>query len=321
VRAHLLLAAALGALAGASAACAQAAGAPERAPLSTFAYDRSAPLDLRTGPAEMVQGMQLSPISFASPRGGRATGLLVVPPGRGPFAGIVLQHGMPGSAAITVPQALYLARHGAVVVALDAPFARRGGRYNLMTEADSAEQVQLIVDLQRAVDLLLARRDVDPARLAYVGRSYGGAMGALLAGVDRRFKTFVLMVGDGGLVAHVTGPEDEDFMGRLLRPQRERWLAAMRPIEPSLFVGLAPPASILFQNGRRDDLVPVRDAEALHAAARSPKTVRWYDAGHSLNAQAYVDQLDWLHRAIGTTPPGPGDQEGPTPVRRQGNGI
>lgn len=311
MRAPLLLAAVLGALAGAPAACAQAAAPPERAPLSVFAYDRSAPLDLRTAPARTVQGMRLHRISFASPRGGRATGLLLVPAGRGPFAGIVLQHGMPGNADVTVPQALYLARHGAVVVALDAPFARRGGPLVHMTEADSAEQVQLIVDLQRAVDLLLARRDVDPARLAYVGRSYGGAMGALLAGVERRFRTYVLMVGDGGLVAHIAGPDDGGFMGRLMRTQRERWLAAMRPIEPSLFVGLAPPASILFQNGRHDELVPVRDAEALHAAARDPRTVRWYDAGHGLNGQAFVDQLQWLHRTVGTSPPGREDRMGP----------
>jgi hypothetical protein len=317
VRAPLLLAATLGALAGAPAARAQAAAPPERAPLSTFAYDRSAPLDLRTGPAETVQGMQLRTISFASPRGGRATGLLMVPPGRGPFAGIVLQHGLPGSASRIAGYAAYLARRGAVVVALDAPFARRGGPPTRMTEADSTEQVQLIVDQQRAVDLLLARRDVDPARLAYVGGSYGAAMGALLAGVERRLKTYVLMVGDGGLLAHFTGPEDAGFMGRLMRAQRERWLAAMRPIEPSLFVGLAPPASILFQNGRRDEMVPPRDAEALHAAARSPKTVRWYDAGHGLNAQAYVDQLNWLHRTVGTTPPGPGDKDGPLPGARQ----
>jgi fermentation-respiration switch protein FrsA (DUF1100 family) len=171
------------------------------------------------------------------------------------------------------------------------------------------------------VDLLLARRDVDPARLAFVGGSYGAAMGALLAGVERRLATYVLMVGDGGLVSHYGGPEDAGFMGRLMRAKRERWLAAMRPIEPSLFVGLAPPASILFQNGRRDEMVPPRDAEALHAAARSPKTVRWYDAGHGLNAQAYVDQLDWLHRTVGMTPPGPADRQGPSPVRRQENGI
>ena len=197
-----------------------------------------------------------------------------------------------------------LARHGAVVVALDAPFARRGGSPVRFTPADSAEQVQLIVDLQRAVDVLLARPDVDPSRLAYVGRSYGGAMGALFAGVERRLKGYVLMVGDGGLVAHFTGPDDEyGPLQRLSEGERRRWLAAMRQIEPSRFLGRAAPATILFQSGRRDELVPVPDAEALHRAAGESGTVLWYDAGHDLGPRAIADQLRWLHGVVGTDAP------------------
>lgn len=307
----LLLVAAAGALSWAPGACAQDSALDGPLPLEVFDYDRAAPLDVLLGPAGTKDGVETRAVSFASPQGGRATGMLFVPQGRGPFAGIVLQHGMPGSAARMAPHGAYLARTGAVVLALDAPFARRDGPTTRFTEADSAEQVQLVVDLQRAVDLLLSRPDVDPARLAYVGRSYGGAMGALFAGVERRLKTYVLMVGDGGLVAHVTGPDDEGLLGRYPPAQRERWLAAMRPIEPSRFVGRAAPATILFQSGRLDDLVPVADAEAVHRAAGAAGTVRWYDAGHALNPRAYVDQLQWLHRTVGTRRPGPGDREGP----------
>lgn len=323
-----LLAALLASLACAPVACAQEPGPVERspagtvqvapAPLETFAYDRAAPLDVLEGPSRTVEGVVVRPVSFASPRGGRATGMLFVPEGRGPFAGVLLQHGMPGSAAVMGRHGVYLAKHGAVVLALDAPITRRGGPLLLLTEADSADQVQLIVDLQRGVDLLLARRDVAPARLAYVGKSYGGAMGALFAGVERRLRSYVLMVGDGGLVAHLTGPDDRHGpLGAMPPARRDRWLAAMRPIEPSLFVGRSPPASILFQSARRDELVPVADAEALHRSAGEPKTVRWYDTGHDLNAQAFVDQVDWLHRAVGTTPPGPADRiwpDGPLPL-------
>jgi cephalosporin-C deacetylase-like acetyl esterase len=53
-------------------------------------------------------------------------------------------------------------------------------------ERDRREQIQLIVDLRRAVDLLVARDDVDPDRIGYLGVSYGGAMGGLLAGVEDR---------------------------------------------------------------------------------------------------------------------------------------
>jgi len=300
-RAALLLAPVV---AQAGAACAQAPD-PDTLPVHVFEYDRAAPLDFRDSLAQTVGDVELRSMSFASPRGGRATGYLFVPRARGRYAGLVLQHGMPSRARDMIPQGMQLARHGAVVVAVDAPFARRAGEAVLFTEADSAEQVALIVDLQRAVDLLLARRDVDPERLGYLGVSYGAAMGALFAGIERRVRTYLLIVGDGGLVAHFTGPEDQPGpLGQLDSARRDRWLSAMRPIEPIRFIHRAAPASILFQSGRRDVLVPPADAERLHAAARNPKTVEWYDAGHGLGADAKARQLQWLHRQLRMREPG-----------------
>lgn len=96
-----------------------------------------------------------------------------------------------------------------------------------------AEQIQLIVDFRRAVDLLRARPEIDADRIGYLGVSYGGAMGGLLAGVEDRLSAVVLVVGDGGLVAHFTGAEYEG--GELVRldpAARDAWLAAMEPSEP-----------------------------------------------------------------------------------------
>ena len=292
---------------------AQAANAASDLPLHLFAYDRAAPLELRDSVIGTEDGVTIHGISFASPKGGRVTGRLMVPAGRGPFAGVVLAHGMPGSAEAMTGRGVYIARHGAVVVAIDAPGTRRGGQPLQLTPADSAEQVQLIVDLQRAVDVLVARPDVDAARLAYVGRSYGGATGALFAGVERRLKTYILAVADGGLVSHFTEPGSDARPEGLPVPDEQwrAWLAAMKPIEGIRFIGRAAPASIFFQWARRDRLVAANDAAELQAAASQPHTVKWYDTEHALDPQAHVDQLDWLHRTVGTTAPGPEDAAGP----------
>jgi dipeptidyl aminopeptidase/acylaminoacyl peptidase len=291
---------------------------PEMPPVEVFRYDRTAPLHYRDSIIRIVEGIEVRAFRFASPGGGDATGLLFVPPDEGPLAGVLLQHGMPADAAYMTPQAVYLARHGAVVLALDAPFARRLGPPIFLTPADSAEQVQLIQDLQRATDVLLGRGDVDPQRLAYVGRSYGGAMGALLAGVERRLKTYILAVADGGLVSHTIGADGaRDRPQGVLEGQWQAWLQAMQPIEPIRFVHRSPPASIFFQSAREDRNVPVADAEALHRAAGEPRVVRWYDTGHALDVQAYLDQLLWLHQTIGITPPGPEDEAGPDFTLRQ----
>ena len=235
--------------------------------------------------------MEVSTISFSSPDGGSVTGLLFDPVTRSSLRpGIVLMHGMPGTARGMAGLGQLLAEHGAVVIAIDAPFARRAGQPVRFSTEDRAEQIQLIKDLQRAVDVLRARVNVDDERIAYLGISYGGAMGALFVGIERRIKAAVLVVGDGGLVSHFTGPEDLSFMAGLSCATRLNWFRAMAPIEPIRFIAHASPTALLLQNGRLDNLVPVADAEALHAAAPQPKTIRWYDAGHGLNQQAAVRQ-------------------------------
>jgi dienelactone hydrolase len=279
------------------------APAPSSA-LATFDYDRAAAYDPVLEPIATQQGVQIYALSFLSTRGtGRATGRLFVPGGAGPFAGMLLQHGMPGNAAQMTVTGVGLARHGAVVVALDAPFARRGGSPIRFTEADSAEQVQLMTDLRRAVDLLVARPDVDASRLGYIGFSYGGAMGALFVGIEHRLKTGILVVADGGLVTHVAGPQDGGTFAGLTCAQQRRWLESMIPIEPVKYIGFAPPTSLLLQSGTTDDLVPPADAERLHAAARDPKTIRWYNAGHSLLPQATLDGHVWMQERLGMRAP------------------
>ena len=276
-------------------------GVATAADRALFAYDVNAPLNLKkTLESSTSSGVEVSAISFDSPGGGPITGLLFDPVTRSSLRpGIVLMHGMPGTARGMAPYAQLLAQLGAVVIAIDAPFARRAGEPVRLSTDDRAEQIQLIKDLQRAVDVLRSRANVDDERIAYLGISYGGAMGALFVGIERRIKAAVLVVGDGGLVSHFTGPEDSSFMASLSCATRLNWFRAMAPIEPIRFIPHASPTALLLQNGRSDNLVPAVDAEELHAAAPDTKTIRWYTAGHGLNQQALFDRHDWLHEKIG----------------------
>ncbi len=272
-----------------------ACGAGQRGP---FDYDDGAPLDLRVSSSHLEGGVRISELTYAGPKGDRVRALLFVPSGRGPFAGLIVQHGLPSSKEDVAFDAEDLAGLGAVVIAIDAPFARRSGAPIAFTRRDRKEQIQLIVDLRRAVDLLGARADVDDDRIAYLGISYGAAMGGLLAGVEHRIAAFVLTSGDGGLVEHFSGPEHRSGPFFMLSPARRRaWLAAMRPIEPLTWVKRAS-APILFLSGRRDHLVSVRDAARYQRAAPQPKEIRWYDSDHMLPSQAWCDAAHFLGRQI-----------------------
>ncbi len=276
---------------------------PDPELLALFDYDRDAPLAIEEVSSDVLGAVRRTDLSYASPAGGRVPAYVWEPAGgeQGPFAGILLMHGLPGSRDNMGPFADRYVRAGAVVVAISAPFARRGGpREDIITftEQDRAEQIQLIQDLCRAVDLLQELPYVDPERIGYVGGSYGGAMGGLLAGVEHRISAFALMIGDGGLVAHETDDEGRG-PSYVSAEVFATWTELMSPIEPIAFVRYASPSKLLFQNGRTDPFVSPKDAELYQAAAGEPKTVLWYETGHEITGKLLDDQMEWLGRHLG----------------------
>ena len=268
--------------------------------LALFDYDRGADLDIRDEGFESFDGFDRIDLTYASPGGGRVPAYLYMPLDEKPKAGLLLMHGMPGSRENGQRIAAQYVQAGCVVLAISAPWARTSNQEPIsFTPADRANQIQLIQDLRRGVDLLLTLPRVDRERIGYVGGSYGGAMGGLLAGVEHRIKAFVLNVGDGGLLAHMTTPGDEIPPEGVTTEQWERWVRDMDPIEPIHFVAHASPSHLLFQNGRTDRLVPEVDGAAYQAAGSEPKTLMWYPDGHGLTPQRLWDQAHWLEKRIG----------------------
>jgi uncharacterized protein len=276
--------------------------------VALFDYDAGAPLEIEQDddPFRARATYSAYELTYASPLGGRVPAFLLVPTADGPHPAMVVMHGLGNSKADAMLVGQRYAEAGAVVLIIDAPFAREGRRSEppiTFTPRDRDEHVQLVVDLRRAVDLLIERDDVDPDQLAFLGQSYGAMVGGLLAGVEDRIVAYALVVGDGGLVQHFTGPEDAAGpLWEMNSAEREKWLALMEPIESIYYVGHAAPAALLFQSGRLDHLVPIADADRFQAAGSEPKTVMWYDAGHGLSLQAECDAAVWLAEHIAIDP-------------------
>ena len=265
-----------------------------------FTYDTSRPMDVQVVDQFQMRDVLVEDLTFASPMGGRVPAFLWRPAeSEGRLAAIVGMHGMPGDRHQLRETGEAYAAAGALLIGISGPAGRPDGSRRSVTfetPRDSLEQVQLIVDLRRAVDVLEARDDVDPDRIVFIGGSYGGAVGGLLAGVEHRFKAFVLMTGDGGVVTHFVTAGDVDG---LPATERDRWLAAMAPIEPIRFVGLAAPRPLLFQNANFDEFVTRENATRYQDAGSEPKTIRWYDTGHSLEGFVFEDQAAWLEPILG----------------------
>ena len=273
---------------------------PAKAGVTPFAYDQTAPLDLRETEVQNIDRISIHDISYVSPKGGRVPAYLVVPQGKGPFAAIEFVHWGQGNRTEFLSEALLYARGGAICLLIDAPSNRpdsqSGPSFMENPERDYQEFVQLVVDIRRGLDVLLARGDVDKTRVAYVGHSLGATWGGTLAGVENRPRVYVLM---GGL-PNLTDFSGEDSFSKRVREkysgeQIKNYKAVMGPIDPEVFVRHAAPAHLYFQFARWDRYITRSFAERYVAAASQPKLARFYDTSHEFNdVQSQCDRASWI---------------------------
>ena len=126
----------------------------------------------------------------------------------------------------------------------------------------------------------------------------------MTAGAEPRIRATVLMSGGSLPVSDYVAPAPQ-----ALRAQVRR---SLTQIDPLRWVARARHGSVLLQAGRRDQIVPRTALLALVRAAPRGSVVRWYPAGHELNAQAYFDQLAFLAKKLPIRGPSvPGARTGP----------
>ncbi|BCS33275.1 xylan esterase [Luteitalea sp. TBR-22] len=176
----------------------------------------STPLGARVTRTTARQGYRIEHVVFESAPGFRVTANAYVPEGTGPFPAVVgtAGHADEGKASPVYQHAwVSLARRGFLVLAID-PFgqgerleypdaAGTGSRVGIGTREHSMTGQQVLLtgrtlgaymvrDMQRALDYLASRPDVDAARLAVAGNSGGGTQAALLGAVEPRLAAVVV---------------------------------------------------------------------------------------------------------------------------------
>jgi dienelactone hydrolase len=278
-----------------------------------FDYDQSAPLDVREVSVINRDGVRIHDITYASPKSGRVTAYVVAPAGRGRFAGVVFGHWGYGTRTEFLPEAMLYARAGVVSLLVDdlnvRPAPWRRSAPGSEPQAVRENYIQSAVDLRRGIDVLLARSDVDPNRIAYVGHSSGAHWGAILSAVDRRLKTVVLMAGVPAEATILMESDDPDYVGfreSTPKEQLDNYFKIISPLDAINFVPHASPTPLLFQFARFEQYFNEASMKRYAQAASEPKLVLWYDTGHGLNdLRPLIDRANWLQRHIGMKPVAP----------------
>lgn len=284
--------------------------AQDRESLKRLDYDHQAPLDIKETSVEKWGKISVHDLSYASPKGGRVPAYLVVPDGKGPFAAILWGHWYWANSSMRnrsefLDEAIVLAHSGVVSLLPDGPIARLGHVENnaSLNEDEVADLIQAIVDMRRGADLLLAREDVDPARLAYVGHSYNASVGGFLSGMDKRVKCFVLMAGGLSDALDLQTDELKQYRQKVGPEKFDAFVAKSSWLDPGLFISHATPAVVYLQYGGQEKFLTPERARKYAALVSDPKQLKIYDAPHGLNAEARRDRVNFLCEQLRLKPP------------------
>lgn len=266
-----------------------------------FDYDQKAPLRIDNVGVEHRGSISIYDITYASPKGGEVPAYLVVPSGKGPFAAVIWGHWYWSNSAARnrtefLDEAVAMAQVGVISLLTDGPIARPGHVANNdpLDEQHILDQVQQIVDMRRGLDLLLARKDVDPKRVAYVGHSYNATVGAFLAGIDRRFKAFVLMAGGLSDEVALRTPEFQAFRQKAGPEKFDAFIKKYYWTDPGKYVAHAAPAFVFLQFATQERFLTPERARESEAIVSQPKRFKLYEAPHALNAEARRDRIAFL---------------------------
>jgi dienelactone hydrolase len=262
-----------------------------------FSYDTGAAFDLKEHGVETREGVTVRDVSFiAAPQQPPVKAYLVVPQGKGPFAGVLWVHwlGEPETTNRTqyLKEAIALAPRGAVSLLVDAMWSAPKWYEERVPDTHYDTSLRQVIALRRAMDLLLKQPGVDPARIGFVGHDYGAMYGMIAAGVDRRAKTYVYVAATQSLL-------DWAFFAAQPKSKAD-YLRQNANLELTDYLRQVKNASTLFQFANSDVYVSRSDTFTLLGATQGRKERKFYDAEHSMSPpQVAQDRDAWLATELG----------------------
>ena len=260
----------------------------------TAAYDYPQDtIEMKEDPQQRDDAVQIN-LSFTGPSGKTVQGIFLRPKADKAYPCALVLHGLTNNKEIALKMfGARLLKNGVAILALDAPEHGKGEPKNKSYWNQPVIEVAVhegVRNYRSALDWLVKRDDIDPARIGALGYSLGSITSVILGAVDNRVSAFSLCVGGDPFlpVAQVESVAQQQ---------------SAFAVSPSLFVSHLAGRPILFQNGRKDAVIVQPAAMLLHNAAKDPKTVAWYNGGHDLPDAVRARAVDWMVKRLSTAAP------------------
>lgn len=149
-----------------------------------------------------------------------------------------------------------------------------------------------ITELLITHKVLLQLNTVDPQRIGIGAHDFGAMFGSLLASFGFQLKAVAFMAATGKFSDWFR------FGSNLTENELELYISDMSFLDPISNIGVLASVSKLFQFADDDFYVPKVKAKEYFDEASGDKELRWYQAKHEMNMQAFEDMIDWLLEKI-----------------------
>ena len=253
-----------------------------------FLYDKTA-LDVRIDSVSESEDWIRERVEFNAAYGDERMAAYVFTPKKGkpPYQTVVYY---PGSGAIHTNSSKEMKPHSYIINSgraivypiLKSTYERRDeliSDYPNETVFWKDHVIMWVKDFMRTIDYLETREDIDTARIAYYGSSWGGAMGAIVPAIEKRFKVSLLLVAGLNMQKSLPEVEQHHYLPRNTIPT-------------------------IMLNGKYDFFFPYETAQRpffeLLGTPEKDKKLILYEGSHSVPRLELIKEvLAWMDKYLG----------------------
>ena len=202
------------------------------------------------------------------------------------YPAVIFLHGLGQDKNAFLSNALGLASKSFASLLIDDPPARPvSQKMNYQNYADPKLDLlvhrQSVIDVRRGIDLLEQHPKIDPERIGFVGIDYGAWTGAIVAGIEYRILTYILIGCPYQPTSDLKSSSDPQIVkirNTITQEQLSFYEASLKKLDPINYLPFHRNSNILFQFSRIDPNFPLTTIQQTFQTTSESKTLETFES-------------------------------------------
>ena len=270
-----------------------------------FDYDRSADLNVQIISTKNTMDAILQEILYSGGNGLTVSAYLVLPhPTLRQYPAVIFLHENGRDKSEFLSEAFQLSRESFASLLIDGPSARMESQPFTLTDYTTPDKdvqliMQTILDVRRGIDFLQDNEHINRDRIGYVGIGTAAVSGAILAGLETRILTYVLIGCNPCVSCDLLSSRDPQIVHariNLTEEQINTYQTTLKYYDPIHYVGSHRGSILLYQFATSDPYYSYDKTKILMDATTLPVFQSSYPCtyGDLLSGHALLDRLTWF---------------------------